>query len=60
MGMPNSAGAEARAQIGWAVVGGMSFGTLFTLFVVPVMYTLLASRRHADEAPQHAPRLAPA
>jgi len=38
------AGAEARHQIGWVIVGGMSFGTLFTLFVVPVVYLLLAGR----------------
>ncbi len=35
------AGAESRTQIGWVIVGGMSFGTLLTLFVVPVAYTLL-------------------
>ena len=38
------AGAEARHQIGWVIVGGMSFGTLFTLFVVPVVYLVLAGR----------------
>jgi multidrug efflux pump len=38
------AGNEARHQIGWVIVGGMSFGTLFTLFVVPVVYLLLAGR----------------
>ena len=54
----HGAGAEARAQIGWAIVGGMSFGTLFTLFVVPVMYTLLASRRHQGEDAREAGRLA--
>lgn len=36
------AGAESRHQIGWVIVGGMSFGTLLTLFVVPTAYTLLA------------------
>jgi multidrug efflux pump len=41
----SGAGAEARHQIGWVIVGGMSFGTLFTLFVVPVVYLLLAGRR---------------
>lgn len=43
------AGAEARHQIGWVIVGGMSFGTVFTLFVVPVVYLLLA-RTHSREA----------
>lgn len=36
------AGAEARHQIGWVVVGGLSFGTVFTLFIVPVVYLLLS------------------
>ena len=42
------AGAEARHQIGWVIVGGMSFGTLLTLFVVPVVYVLLARKRVAQ------------
>ncbi|MBA3507830.1 MAG: efflux RND transporter permease subunit, partial [Betaproteobacteria bacterium] len=42
------AGAESRTQIGWVIVGGMSFGTLLTLFVVPVAYTLLARRAHIE------------
>ena len=45
-----SAGAEARHQIGWVIVGGMSFGTLLTLFVVPIVYTLMARTHHAIEA----------
>jgi multidrug efflux pump len=36
------AGSEARAAIGWVVVGGLSIGTLFTLFVIPTAYLLLA------------------
>jgi multidrug efflux pump len=42
------AGAEARHQIGWVIVGGRSFGTLLTLFVVPVVYLLLARDRHGQ------------
>ncbi|TAJ19442.1 MAG: efflux RND transporter permease subunit [Planctomycetota bacterium] len=44
-------GAEARNSIGIILVAGMAVGTLFTLFVVPVFYSLLASdhRRTADE-----------
>jgi multidrug efflux pump len=30
------------------IVGGMSFGTLLTLFVVPTAYTLLAGRHPAE------------
>jgi multidrug efflux pump len=43
------AGAEARHQIGWVIVGGMSFGTLLTLFVVPSVYLLLARNHSADQ-----------
>jgi multidrug efflux pump len=35
------AGAESRIQIGWVIVGGLSFGTILTLYVVPTMYTLM-------------------
>tara|TARA_R110000824_G_scaffold390760_2_gene587506 strand:+ start:194853 stop:197915 length:3063 start_codon:yes stop_codon:yes gene_type:complete len=51
------AGAESRKAIGWVIVGGMSFGTLLTLFVVPVVYLLVknwqagrAARREAVAA----------
>lgn len=46
----SGAGAEARHQIGWVIVGGMSFGTMFTLFVVPVVYLLLAGRHEKAES----------
>ena len=36
------AGAESRQVIGWVIVGGMTLGTLLTLFVVPTAYTLMA------------------
>lgn len=39
------AGAASRQEIGWVIVGGMSFGTVLTLFVVPTAYTLLARDR---------------
>ncbi len=38
----SGAGAESRFNIGLVIVCGMSVGTLFTLFVLPVFYTLLA------------------
>jgi multidrug efflux pump len=37
-------GAEARNSIGTVLVAGMAVGTLFTLFVVPVFYSLIAAR----------------
>jgi multidrug efflux pump len=45
LALASGAGAEARHDIGWVVVGGMTFGTVFTLFVVPTVYTYLATRR---------------
>jgi multidrug efflux pump len=39
------AGAESRHQIGWVIVGGMTFGTVLTLFVVPVVYSFMARER---------------
>jgi multidrug efflux pump len=49
--LDGGAGSHARNQIGWVIVGGMSIGTLFTLFVVPSVYFLvyqwLANRKQA-------------
>ncbi len=42
LALAHGAGAESRMQIGWVIVGGMSLGTLLTIFVVPTMYTLFA------------------
>ena len=44
LAIATGAGAESRQQIGWVIVGGMSLGTLLTIFVVPTMYTLLARK----------------
>ena len=44
LALASGAGAESRRQIGWVIVGGMSLGTLLTIFVVPTMYTLLARK----------------
>jgi multidrug efflux pump len=41
-------GAAARNSIGLVLVGGMTVGTIFTLFVVPSLYMLIA-RRHSAE-----------
>lgn len=37
------AGAEARNSIGLVLVGGLTIGTAFTLFIVPVLYYLIAA-----------------
>ncbi len=42
LALSTGAGAESRQQIGWVIVGGMSLGTLLTIFVVPTVYSLLA------------------
>ncbi|GAA6133391.1 efflux RND transporter permease subunit [Oceaniserpentilla sp. 4NH20-0058] len=42
LALATGAGAESREQIGWVIVGGMSIGTLLTLFIVPAFYMLLA------------------
>jgi multidrug efflux pump len=52
LALASGAGAESRSQIGWVIVGGMTFGTLLTLFVVPVAYVFLArSTPRREEAP---------
>ncbi len=35
LALARGAGAESRAQIGWVIVGGMTLGTVLTLFVLP-------------------------
>lgn len=46
----SGAGAEARNSIGLVLVGGMAIGTLFTLFVVPSLYMLMAKTHARTEA----------
>jgi multidrug efflux pump len=54
-------GAEARNSIGIVLVTGMVVGTLFTLIVVPVFYTLLASKhRQVSEADSEEGEVTPA
>ncbi|HYD97265.1 MAG TPA: efflux RND transporter permease subunit [Noviherbaspirillum sp.] len=60
LALATGAGAESRVQIGWVIVGGMSFGTLLTLFVVPTFYTFFARGKKtvgtvAAHGPAHAP-----
>ena len=43
-------GAAARNSIGIVLVGGMSIGTLFTLFVVPSVYVLIAKDHRKERA----------
>ena len=45
MALASGAGSESRVAMGIAVVGGMIFGTLLTLFIIPAMYTFLSSKK---------------
>jgi len=44
LALASGAGAESRIQMGWVIVGGMSIGTVLTLYVVPTLYTVMAKR----------------
>ena len=46
----SGAGANSRFGLGVVIVSGMLVGTLFTLFVLPTIYTLLARRHAGDHA----------
>lgn len=50
LAIASGAGANARHSIGWVIVGGMSIGTIFSLFVVPCIYVLIAGVRTVDDA----------
>jgi multidrug efflux pump len=45
-------GAAARNSIGMVLVTGMTVGTVFTLFVVPVFYSLIAAQHQPDLEPE--------
>jgi len=45
MAFATGAGAESRIAMGVAVVGGMTFATILTLFVIPAIYTYLSSEK---------------
>jgi len=49
LAIAEGAGAESRQQIGLVIVGGMTLGTLLTLFVIPMVYSI-AGRRFAAAA----------
>ncbi len=50
--LSTGAGAEARNAIGWVVFGGLGIAVVFTLYLTPVLYDLLArfTQPRADEA----------
>ena len=58
----SGAGANSRFAMGLVIATGLSIGTLFTLFVVPAVYVLLAADHHAEaiEEPPAPSAVAPA
>jgi multidrug efflux pump len=42
-------GFEARRQLGWVIVGGMSIGTIFTLFIIPSFYIFFSKKDRSFE-----------
>ena len=60
LALASGAGAESRQQIGWVIVGGMSFGTLLTLFVVPTVYSFLGQAHTSSTTEIGAPTPSPA
>ncbi len=60
LAIAHGAGGESRQAIGWVIVGGMTFGTVLTLFVVPTAYTLFSRRRAATAPGGQAPAPHPA
>ena len=49
----SGAGAAGRFAMGLVISTGLSIGTLFTLFVVPAFYMLLAADHHLEGAGKH-------
>ena len=44
----SGAGGQSLRQIGWVIVGGMSLGTVFTLFVLPAVYIFIARSKSKE------------
>jgi len=53
------AGAVSRFQMGLVIAAGLSIGTLFTLFVVPAVYVILATDRRGGKSIEAAGAAAP-
>ena len=49
----SGAGAAARNSIGIVLVGGMTIGTIFTLFIVPSLYMLIAKTHNEGRDEEH-------
>ncbi|WP_417249453.1 efflux RND transporter permease subunit [Celeribacter sp.] len=51
--LTSGAGAEARIAVGWVIVGGLGFATVFTLFLTPIFYRWVAVWGAAPGAAAH-------
>lgn len=48
LALADGPGAESRQQIGWVVVGGLVYGSILTLFVLPSLYALIAREKKPE------------
>jgi multidrug efflux pump len=53
--LATGAGAASRYAMGMVIAGGLSIGTMFTLFVVPAVYMVLAGAKEAEAEPAAEP-----
>jgi multidrug efflux pump len=58
--LSSGAGAAARYSMGLVIFTGILIGTMFTLFVVPMFYTFIASKDVPKHAEKPDPKLMPA
>jgi multidrug efflux pump len=56
LALASGAGSESRVSLGVAVIGGMVFGSLLTLFVIPAIYTFLSPETATAREPDRQPR----
>lgn len=50
LAIASGAGAKARQDIGWVIIGGLVLGTFFTLFVIPAVLSVFAGRQRPEAA----------
>ncbi|MEQ9639298.1 MAG: efflux RND transporter permease subunit [Alphaproteobacteria bacterium] len=60
LAVASGAGAMSRQDIGLVIVGGILVGTLFTLYVIPAVYTYVASRKRIADRGRESPQAQPA
>jgi multidrug efflux pump len=55
----SGAGAAGRKAMGWVIMTGLSIGTIFTLFIVPAIYLLLAADHEKERRGVAEPTMSP-